>query len=129
MAIKAGPKRAAISDPLDFVGDDFDSFAERFLRVPKGRGRGEPFELLPFQREMLGTLFDDDVSQLVAVIPRGNGKSGLAAAVALHHLFTRVDAPRVLLVAQDQGSANRLLATCVSMLAMSEPLQDRKSVV
>ena len=128
MAIKAGPKRAAISDPLDFVGDDFDSFAERFLRVPKGRGRGEPFELLPFQREMLGTLFDDDVSQLVAVIPRGNGKSGLAAAVALHHFFTRVDAPRVLLVAQDQGSANRLLSTCVSMLAMSEPLHARAKI-
>src|SRR5699024_12823979 len=74
---------------------------------------------------MLGTLFDDDVSQLVAVIPRGNGKSGLAAAVALHHLFTRVDAPRVLLVAQDQGSANRRLSACVSMLARREPLHAR----
>lgn len=127
MAVNAGPKSTVTDDPLDFEGD-FDAFADRFLRVPKGSDRLKTFRLLPFQREMLDNLFDPEVSQLVAVIPRGNGKSGLAAAVALHHLFTRSDAPRVLLVAQDQGSANRLLHTCVSMLNMSKALRDRAKI-
>lgn len=127
MAVKAGPKKAAVSDPLVFEGS-FDDFAARFLRVPKGADRLRAFRLLPFQREMLDALFDPDVSQLISVIPRGNGKSGLAAAVALHHLFTRDDAPRVLLVAQDQGSANRLFHTVESMLMLNGPLRDRAKV-
>nr|WP_288828398.1 terminase TerL endonuclease subunit [uncultured Clostridium sp.] len=61
------------------------------LKHTKGRWRGVPFELLPWQdtiiREVFGTVKDNDYRQYNTAyveIPKKNGKSELAAAVALY---------------------------------------------
>ncbi|WP_349948437.1 terminase TerL endonuclease subunit [Lacrimispora sp. BS-2] len=62
-----------------------------FLKHTKGRWRGVPFELLPWQdtiiRELFGTVKDNGYRQYNTAyveIPKKNGKSELAAAVALY---------------------------------------------
>lgn len=61
------------------------------LKHTKGRWRGVPFELLPWQdtiiREVFGTIKDNGYRQYNTAyveIPKKNGKSELAAAVALY---------------------------------------------
>jgi phage terminase large subunit-like protein len=74
--------------------DRAEQFIERYLRHTKGQWAGTPFLLAPWQRrdirEIFGRLHDDGrraVSQVYIEIPRKNGKSELAAAVALKLLF------------------------------------------
>lgn len=64
------------------------------LKHTKGRFAGQPFTLLPWQRtiirEVYGTLKEDGSRQYKYIyieIPKKNGKSELAAAAALYHLF------------------------------------------
>ena len=80
-------------------------------------------QLRPWQREIVHELFDDPRPRhgLVA-IPRGNGKSTLAAALALYGLLADgVEGAQVLCVASDQRkdgkhSARRIdLAVCCVM--------------
>ena len=61
------------------------------LKHTKGRWRGQPFELLPWQeaiiRDVFGTVKEDGYRQYNTVyveIPKKNGKSELAAGVALY---------------------------------------------
>ena len=75
-----------------------DFFAECLVHV-KGPAAGEPFILEPWQEEYL-TEFDrvDELgcriySRGILGVPRGNGKSPLAAGRALYDLVTRPDAP------------------------------------
>src|SRR5680860_811223 len=91
---RAGPKQAITAGPLDLAGLP-DSGAERvaaflaeYVITPKGTGAGEPFILRPWQVEIVAGLFDDPrPRQGLVSIPRGNGKSTLAAALALYGLF------------------------------------------
>ena len=61
----------------------------------KGRWAGKPFKLLPWQeqivRDIFGTLKADGNRQFTTAyieIPKKNGKSELAAAIALYMLFS-----------------------------------------
>ena len=59
------------------------------LPVPSGRLAGQRFELYPWQREIVRSLYGPDgprVRQAVISIPRKNGKTGLAACLTLAHL-------------------------------------------
>lgn len=63
----------------------------RCLKHTKGRWRGQPFELLPWQetiiRDVFGTVKEDGFRQYNTAyveIPKKNGKSELAAGVALY---------------------------------------------
>jgi len=63
----------------------------RCLKHTKGRWRGQPFELLPWQetviRDVFGTVKEDGYRQYNTAyveIPKKNGKSELAAGVALY---------------------------------------------
>lgn len=83
-------------------GDWFDSFAAdrvcaffpRYLRHTKGRWAGQPFELEAWQRQTLRAAFGwkkADGSRRFRIvyveIPRKNGKTSLAAGVALYLAF------------------------------------------
>lgn len=68
-------------------------FFERVLRHTKGRWAGSPFLLEPWQREVLEELYgrvDDQGRRLyreaLVGVPRKNGKSTIAAGLALYHL-------------------------------------------
>ena len=68
-------------------------FFERVLRHTKGRWAGSPFVLEPWQRELVEELYgrvDDQGRRLyreaLVGVPRKNGKSTLAAGLALYHL-------------------------------------------
>lgn len=55
------------------------------LHITEGHLLGEPFKILPFQRDFLEGFVDKDIS--VLSVPRGNGKSYLAGAIALAYLI------------------------------------------
>ena len=129
---KAGPKSQADTSPLPWDPDALDGvdglawFARTYLRVPRGMGAGDPMVIRDWQKDMAATLYNDDVSLAVWVIPRGNGKSGIAAAIGLHHLFMpgRIGR-RIAVVAQDERSARRLLHTATRMIELHPELAAR----
>lgn len=72
-------------------GDHFADFAEAYLRHTKGRWAGEPVVLEPFQVDLMREAFRLDAKTgrrvyktVVAGLPRKNGKSTLASALALY---------------------------------------------
>lgn len=128
---KAGPKAQADTSPLPWndslVGvESLVCFARDYLRVPRGMGAGDPMEVRQWQQDMAATLYDEQTSLAVWVLPRGNGKSGIAAAIALHHLFSpgRIGR-RIAIVAQDERSARRLLHSATRMIELHPALAAR----
>ncbi|MEX3517681.1 terminase large subunit [Corynebacterium camporealensis] len=77
---------------------------------------------------MCRPLFEGTAHINVWVLPRGNGKSGLVAAIALHHLFTFGEGARVMVVAQNDKAAQRLLDTAKRMVALEPELDERAQV-
>lgn len=69
-------------DPLQRV----KLFVER-LRVPSGANAGDTFALAPFQSRFIEAFLKPDVSGGALSVGRGNGKTPLAAALALACLF------------------------------------------
>jgi phage terminase large subunit-like protein len=91
--MKAGPKGVVAVAPLDFTGWPIDraarrvEFIEEFLTVPRGHGAGEPFRLRRFQREIVAGAFAPGVRPGLVSLPRSNGKTMLAAALAVAELW------------------------------------------
>lgn len=130
---KAGPKSQADMSPLSWEHHDdgaanLEWFADRYLLVPRGYGAGSPMKIRPWQRAMASTLYDGR-PLAVWVLPRGNGKSGIAAAIALHHLFMpgRIGR-RIAVVAQDERSARRLLHSAARMVELHPELAARARI-
>lgn len=131
---KAGPKAQAVLSPIywrdDLEGvDSLAWFAEEYLTVPRGKGAGGPMTLRKWQRKMAAGFYRPECSLGVWVLPRGQGKSGIAAAVALHRLFMpgRLGT-RIAIVAQDERSARRLLHSAVRMIELNPSLSSRAVV-
>ena len=68
------------------------------LKHTKGRWRGVPFELLPWQDEIIRTLYGTvkengyrQYNTCYCEIPKKNGKSELAAAIALYMTWVTVN--------------------------------------
>lgn len=128
---KAGPKAQRDMSPLPWNEDvegaeSLAWFARTYLNVPRGKGAGGPMEIRPWQLEMCAGLYKPRTSLAVWVLPRGQGKSGLAAAIALHAMCLpgRIGA-RIAIVAQDERSALRLLRTAARMVELSPALSSR----
>lgn len=128
---KAGPKARADMSPLhwdyELAGEaSLEWFARTYLITPRGHGAGGPMKLRPWQVDMAATLYAPRTSLATWVIPRGNGKSGIAAAIALHHLFQPGKlGTRIAIVAQDERSARRLLHTAARMVELNPLLAAR----
>jgi phage terminase large subunit-like protein len=92
-------------------GESVAQFFRKYFRHTKGAKAGEPFELEPWQRAFVDEFYRRDengrrIYRLgVLGIPRGNGKSPLAAGLAIYELATRKDSPDVFTAAasKDQG--------------------------
>lgn len=132
--MKAGTKAQITAEPLDLSGWPADRAARRvrfvaeFLITPKGAGAGEPFRLRPWQRAIVSGAFAPGVRTALVSLPRGNGKSALAAALALAELFAGPPSAEVLVVASDQRQANIVLRMARRMVELNPGLAARTHV-
>lgn len=129
--MRAGPKGQADLSPLPFRprstgADRFAAFCRKFIVTPKGRGAKAAFRVRDWQRDLVATVHDERSRIVLWVLPRGCGKSTLTAAIALHHVFdSGIEGARCVVVAQDERSALRLLATATRMVSLNEDLESR----
>ncbi len=107
-------------------------FIEKHCRHTKGRFKGQPFILLPFQLILILTIFgtvDDDGLRIYRSVyiewARKNGKSELAAAVALKLLFADDEAGgEIYGAAVDKDQALVVFNVAKKMVELSPKLAD-----
>lgn len=131
--MRSGPKVRASLEPLEWSPrstgvDRFRIFCERFLLVPKGVGAGRPFKLRGWQQDAVRPLLEGTAKINLLQVPRGNGKSGLVAALALYELLFGGEGQRIMVVAQNELSARRLLRTAGRMVELNPELAERVQV-
>lgn len=133
-ALKAGPKAPVTLDPLDFSGWPLDRAARRirfvdtFVVVPKGKGALKPLKLRGWQREIIDGAFADGVRSALVSLPRANGKTALAAALAVAELFAGPPSAEVLVVASDQRQAGIALNMARRMIELNPELAGRAHI-
>lgn len=134
MALKAGPKSAIEAEPLDFKGWPRARAARRlkfireFIVAPKGRGAGKPMRVRPWQREIIEGAYGVGVRTALVSMPRANGKTALAAALAVAELFAGDLSAEVLVVASDERQAKIALNLARRMIELSPELSERAHV-
>lgn len=107
------------------------------LIVPDGKLVGQPFRLIDWQRQLLtqfyGELKADGERQyqyLYLEIPKKNGKSGLAAPLALYHTFADGELRgEVYCVAADRSNAGIVFDAAKQMLEDCPALKKRARVI
>src|SRR5205823_3670048 len=86
-------------------------FFPYYLRHPKGRLIGQPFQLEPWQKRFLREFYRRDKQGRrvyrtgVLGVSRGSGKTPLAAALGLYELVSRRDAPEIYCAAASKDQA------------------------
>lgn len=132
--MKSGAKGTIDAAPLDFShyrggrANRREKFIGEYLITPKGSGAGKPFNLRPFQREITRGAFAPGIRTALVSIPRANGKSALAAALAVAELFVGPASAEVLVVASDQRQANIVLRMARRMIELNDELAERTHV-
>ncbi|MBB2992363.1 phage terminase large subunit-like protein [Mycolicibacterium iranicum] len=132
--MRAGPKGSVAVAPLSFVGWPRDrakrreKFIRTFLKVPRGHGVGKAFRLRGFQREIVRGAFAPGVRTALVSIPRANGKTMLAAALALAELFVGPPSAEVLVVASDARQSAITLRYAKRMVELNPALAERVQV-
>lgn len=89
------------------------------LAVPQGPRAGKPVRLAGFQRRFIEGAFADEVNIAALSVGRGNGKTALAAALAVTHLLGDWDAQpqrEVTVAARTRDQARTCWAFCCSFL-------------
>jgi phage terminase large subunit-like protein len=112
-------------------------FIEKYLRHTKGRFAGQPFILTVWQKEIVrkifGTVGEDGfrVYRVVYVeIPRKNGKSELAAAIALFLLFADQEpGAEVYSCAADRNQAAIVFEVAADMVRRNRVLERRCKII
>lgn len=103
------------------------------LKHTKGKFRGKPFKLLPWQHEIIsdvyGTMNDRGTRQYQYVyleVPKKNGKSELVAATALYHTFADGEAKgEIYGCASDRAQASLAFDVAVDMVDQNQYLKKR----
>ena len=117
----------------------YADFAVNFISCLKhvdGEWYGVPFTLLDWQeeavRELYGTLRNKDTrtyQYLYLEIPKKNGKSELAAALGLYHLFADGEMNgEVYVCAADRKNAGIIFKVALGMLNQCQPLKKRAKI-
>lgn len=130
--MKAGPKAAVDPSPLPFVSDAvgaarFAEFCEQFIVTPKGTGAREPMLLRPWQVELVGSILDPAPRPRLAgwMLPRGQGKSTLVAALGLYDLLLGEEGASVVVAATDERQAGIVFRCAVRMVELHPELLSR----
>jgi phage terminase large subunit-like protein len=82
------------------------------LTIPSGKGARKPFRLRRFQKAIIREVLAPGIRTAVVAIPRGNGKSSLAAALGLWALVDGPEGAQVPIVA---GDAERQAKICFNI--------------
>ncbi|QNK52352.1 terminase large subunit [Dermacoccus sp. PAMC28757] len=132
--MRAGPKGNIEVAPLDFSGwttaraERRIRFVDEYVVTPKGVGALEPMRFRPWQREIVSGAFADGIRTALVSLPRANGKTALAAALAVAELFVGPPSAEVLVVASDQRQANIALRMAKRMIELSPELAERAQI-
>ena len=88
------------------------------LRISQGRLSGERFHVLPWQRKFIRGAFRDGVQSAALSIARGNGKTTLAAGLAIGALLgpMRVRRGEALIVASSLSQARIAFEHCIEFI-------------
>lgn len=134
MATVSAAHHSADGGPLEpLTVPHFAAFCSRLTLPPKAkaeRRRGEPratrpapqpLLIEPFQKTIVTPMFDG-VAETFVVLPKGNAKSMLSAALALYHLCF-VDEAEVFVLAASMGQARRLLNMAAGIVRRSPVLR------
>jgi phage terminase large subunit-like protein len=132
--MRAGPKAAPAGRPLSLHtlpangGERVIKFIERYCKLPKG-GRGNPAEapirLREWQQAIIRGLYDRDPRprQGLVSVARKNGKSLLAACLALYHLLGDGErSAEVVIVSVDERTAKVIFNLCRRMVELDKRL-------
>ncbi len=132
--MKSGAKGTIKAEPLDFTAWPVDRaerrlrFVAEYLLVPRGHGAGEPFRLRDWQADIVRGAFAPGVRTALVSVPRANGKSMLAAALAVAELFAGAPSAEVLIVASDQRQAGIVLRYARRLIELVPELAERTQV-
>ena len=132
--MRAGPKGNIGVEPLDLSGlpsgrgERRIRFVEQYVVTPKGVGALEPMTLRPWQQEIVAGAFAEGIRTALVSLPRANGKTALAAALAVAELFVGPPSAEVLVVASDQRQANIALRMAKRMIELSPELAERAQI-
>ncbi|HEO4368784.1 TPA: terminase large subunit [Streptococcus agalactiae] len=107
------------------------------LSHTKGKWAGKRFDLLPWQeqivRDLFGIVKEDGNRQFLTAyieIPKKNGKSELAAAIALYLLYADNEASaEVYGAACDRNQASIVFDVAKQMVQMNRPLEKRSKIM
>ncbi|HEM4137371.1 TPA: terminase large subunit [Streptococcus suis] len=107
------------------------------LSHTKGKWAGKRFDLLPWQeqivRDLFGIVKEDGNRQFLTAyieIPKKNGKSELAAAIALYLLYADNEvSAEVYGAACDRNQASIVFDVAKQMVQMSRPLEKRSKIM
>lgn len=99
-----------------------------FVVTPKGQGALKAFRLRPWQKEIVRGAYAPGVRTALISLPRANGKTALAAALAVAELFCGQPSAEVLVVASDQRQANIALRMARRMIELNPELAERAQI-
>ncbi|WP_402371412.1 terminase large subunit domain-containing protein [Isoptericola rhizosphaerae] len=106
-----------------------DAFAKEYLLVPKGEGAKTPFRLRKWQLEIVKKLYPmrgQRPRQGLLSMPRGNGKTALAAVLGVYGLFADdVESAQVLIVASDERQAGHVFKAAQRMIELNPILAEQ----
>ena len=129
--MKAGPKAAVDASPLPFrpgLGSArFAAFCWKFIVTPKGTGARKAMKLRPWQVDLVGSVLDAEPRPRLAgwMMPRGQGKSTLVAALGLYDLMLGEEGASVVVAATDERQAGIVFRTAARMVELNEDLASR----
>jgi phage terminase large subunit-like protein len=109
-------------------GPSIERFFGRYLRFPSGRRAGEPFVMEPWQSAFTKYFHqvDEAGNRIFRLgflgIPRGNGKSPLAAGYGLYETLARRDRPEIYCISASKDLAN-IVHTFARSFVEQGPLQ------
>jgi phage terminase large subunit-like protein len=133
--VRAGPKAAVDGSPLPFRSGlrgarRFSAFCRTYVVVPKGTGARRSLRLRPWQVELVGSVLDPDPPPSLAgwMLPRGQGKSALVAALGLYDLMLGAEGASVVVVATDERQAGIVFGAAARMVELHAELAARVQV-
>ena len=134
--MKAGPKAAVDPSPLPMRGAPGDgsgrlvAFVERYCKTPKGSGARKPLRLRDWQRDLVSSIWDAEPRPRLAgwMLPRGQGKSTLVAALGLYDLLLGDEGASVVVVALDERQSGIVFGIAARMVELDERLATRVQV-
>lgn len=96
--------------------------------MPKGVGAGRPVRLRGFQTEIITGAFAPGIRTGLVSVARANGKTALAAMLAVAELFVGPPSAEVLVVASDARQAGITLRMARRMIELNPVLAERAQI-